>query len=174
MIVAQNDRVLGSAVTRDDTLAPYNELPSGIRNLRFSGTTSGIAYHSINVDLWADRRYTYVLFDSTAQMRGVLTRDDVPTAVPSTIHLRLIHMADNVGSITILADDAPVSTPVTYPTADGYVAAPVGADIALLVREGTTERTVPIDLRTVASGRAYTLVADRAGTELRVRSFDDR
>ncbi len=172
--VTQNDRSFGAVVTRADTAAPYDELPSGIRNLRFIGTTSAIAYHSVNVDLGADRRSTYVLFDSTARMRGVLARDEVPTAVPGTIHLRLIHMADGIGSMTILADDVPVSSPVTYPTADGYVAASASAAITLRVREGMDERTIPVVLGTVRSGRTYTLIVDRVDAALRVRPLSDR
>ncbi len=174
LMVMQNDRVLIEKITRYDTIATHATLPSGIRNIRFVGKQLSTAYLSTNLDLGADRRYTYVTFDRSDRMRGVVMYDLVPLATIGTVHVRLVHVADSTGSVVLFANDRTVGLSISYPTAGEYLPVPQGAELYLDVQDnGDSQRiAVPIELNT--PGSAATIVIDKENKVLRTRWFRDR
>ncbi len=171
--VMQNDRPLIQSISQTDTMAPYAVLPSGIRNIRCLGNQGAVAYLSTNIDFGVDKRYSLVLFDKADRMRSVVMYDLVPVAVYGMVHVRLVHVADSTGSMTLSADGQSVGMAVSYPTAGEFLPIPAGAELSLLLQSDSSAH-VPINVDVGTPGTAYTVVVDRNSSATRVRCFRDR
>lgn len=174
IMVIQNDRPLQEKISRLDSVAPYVSLPSGIRNIRFVGIRSSEAYLSTNLDLGADRRYTYVTFDRSDRMRGVVMYDLVPLATFGIAHVRLVHVADSTGPIQFTVNEGPAGLPVSYPTAGEYLPVAQGSELALDLQDGGGIRRIDVPNELTSPGGAITIVVDRENSTIRTRWFRDR
>jgi len=147
----QNDKYFAGQISYAGVIPPAAPLPSEIRNLRFVSTT-GQPLLSLNVNLLADVRYTFVLIDRVDRLRGILLLDDPPTPAAGTSIVRLVHADIHHSVITMPTIGDTVSVPFSLDS--GWRSIPAGTD--LVVRIDGVEATIPASL--LPAERATTVI----------------
>lgn len=158
----QNDKYFAGQITYSGVIRPAAPLPNEVRNLRFVSTT-GQPLLSLNVNLLADVRYTFVLFDRVDRLRGILLHDDPPTPAAGTSIVRLVHADIHHTVITMPTIGDTVSVPFSLDS--GWRSIPSGTD--LVVRIDGVQATIPASL--LPAERATTVIVrdeDGPGTRL--------
>lgn len=166
LIIEQNDRQLGPLLDPEDDVVTYQELPSGVRNIRLKSAQGGRVVYSANLGLHANQRHTLVVLDRSERMRGVLLDDVAPTPEAGLAALRIVN-GTTVGTCDVVVNGIQQTqmTDIVPGQATPFVAIRSGTTVTVVLQHSSQPVTFTMPASVSQEFSACTIVVREVANE---------
>lgn len=153
-------KVNNSAITYNESTEGYISIKSGndqVAEFRTAGSTT--AYTSTEIDLNANKNYSFFLYGEGASSSIYTTEDDLSTPSGGKAKIRFVHLSTAANeSLDVNMGDTKLVAGLNFKSPSSFTEIDPGLHVFQLYNAGTTSDPINLNLAALGEGKIYTVL----------------